>query len=56
MQEIFMRLISLCVLAAISEQMTDGTKLQDGVRLVCGLIAAQLMLEAALALPRAVFG
>lgn len=56
MRDVFVQLISLCAVEMISEQLTAGTRLKDGVRMICGVIAARLMLEAALALPGMIFG
>jgi hypothetical protein len=46
-----MKLIYLCLIAAVSEQLTAGSRLQGGVRLIAGLTAARLMLSAAADLP-----
>jgi len=43
---------NLCLAAAISEQLTAGNRLRDGVRLITGLIAARLMLRVMTALLR----
>lgn len=55
MTEILVRLTALCALAAVSEQMTEGHALRDGVQLISGLLAARLILEAVYALPGALF-
>ncbi len=44
-------LLYLCLAAAISEQLTAGSKLRDGVRLIVGMIAARRMLRVLAALP-----
>ncbi len=49
------RLIALCALAAFSEQLTAGSRLKNAVRLMIGLIAARLILEAVTALPGALW-
>ena len=54
MSEILMKVAALCMLAALSEQLTGG-RLRDGVRLICGLLAARLILETIYALPGALF-
>ena len=54
MREFLMRLAALCMLAAVSEQLTGG-RLRDGVRLISGLLAAELILETAMSLPGALF-
>ena len=54
MREFLMRLAALCMLAAVSEQLTGG-RLRDGVRLIGGVLAAQLILEMIHALPGALF-
>ena len=50
-----MRLTALCMLAAVGEQLTAGCRLRDGIRLIGGLLAARLILEAVLALPGSLF-
>ena len=55
MTDILMRLTALCMLTAFSEQLTSGSAVKGGVRLICGLIAAQLILNAVLALPGILF-
>ena len=48
-----MALAALCMLTAVSEQLTAGSRLRDGVRLISSLAAAGLMLETVLTLPGA---
>lgn len=55
MADILMRLTALCVLTAFSEQLASGSALKGGVRLICGLIAAQFILDAVLSLPGILF-
>ena len=44
-------LIGLCLITAVSEQLTAGSRLRGGVRLIAGLIAARLMLNVMADLP-----
>ena len=53
MKEILGRLTALCMLAAVGEQLTADSRLQDGVRLIAGILAAGLILEAVMGLPGA---
>lgn len=53
MAQTLLRLTALCMLAAFSEQMISGSPLRDGVRLIVGLIAAQMILEMVVSLPGA---
>ena len=55
MAEILSQLTALCVLAAVSEQLTADTRLRDGVQLITGILAARMMLEIIRALPGALF-
>lgn len=55
MKAILLRLTALCMLSAFSEQLTEGSSVRGGVRLIEGLIAAEMILEMVLALPGAVF-
>ena len=50
MREILGRLTALCVLAWLGEQLTAGSRLQDGVRLIAGILAAGMILDAVLKL------
>ena len=56
MSAILMRLTALCMLSAFSEQMTPDGGLKGGVRLIAGLVAAEMILEMVISLPAAVFG
>ena len=56
MTGILMRLTALCMLSAFGEQMTGEGRLKEGVRLISGLLAAQMILEIALALPEMLTG
>ena len=56
MSEVLGRLTALCMAAALSEQLTAGSRLRDGIRLIGGLIAARLMLEIMALLPSALMG
>ena len=49
------RLVALCVLAAFVEQLTAGSRLRGGLRLIEGILAAQIVLEAMMTLPGALF-
>ena len=55
MREILIRLSALCMAAAIVEQFTQDYRLQDGIRLLFGLLAAGLIWQAAAALPAALW-
>ena len=44
-------LVYLCLMAALSEQLTAGSRLQGGVRLIVGLTAARMMLGVMADLP-----
>lgn len=55
MGAILMRLTALCMLTAVSELLDAGGRLRDGVRLISGLLAAELILETAMSLPGALF-
>ena len=56
MAAILGRLTAMCMLAAVSGQLTSGGRMEEGVRMVCGLAMASLILEAATALPGAMGG
>lgn len=56
MTAILMRLTALCMLSALSEQALADGRMRDSVRLIEGLITAELMLEALMNLPGALFG
>ena len=55
MKEILIRLTALCMLSAFSEQMTPDGGLKEGIRLIAGLLAAELVLQMAAALSSAIF-
>ena len=55
MSGILARLIVLCLATAAGGQLAGEGKLRDGVELAAGLLAAETMLEVALALPGALF-
>lgn len=56
MTEILMRLCALCLCSWLCDQLLAGSRLEGGVRLIIGLTAVGLMLEAVLALPGALVG
>lgn len=56
MANILMRLTALCMLSAFSEQMIPSDSVRSGVRLIAGLLTAQMILEIVSSLPGAVFG
>lgn len=56
MSGVLARLIALCMLTAVGELLTGNSRLRDGVRLILGLAAAELVLETVLALPAALMG
>lgn len=56
MTAVLEKLVALCALAAVGQELTAGGRLQDGIRLICGLAAAGLILDAVLALPSVLFG
>ena len=51
MAAILGKLTAMCMLAAVSGQLTSGGKMEAGVRMICGLAAASMILEAVAALP-----
>ena len=51
-----LRLTALGIIVSFSEQMTGDGPMKGGIRLIAGLMAAEMILELALALPSAVFG
>ena len=55
MREILIRLSALCMAAAVVEQLTEDHRLQDGIRLLFGLLAAGLIWQSAIALSEALF-
>lgn len=55
MTAVLMRLAALCMMTALSEQLTGDGRLKDGVRLIGGLLAAEMTVEMILALPGALF-
>ena len=55
MTAVLLKITALCMLASLAEQLTSGSRFRDSVRLICGILAARLVLEAILALPGALF-
>ena len=53
MTAVLLKITALCMLASLAEQLTSGSRFRDSVRLICGILAARLVLEAILALPGA---
>lgn len=56
MKAVLIRLTALCMLSAFSEQMTPEGGLKEGIRLIAGLLAAEMALEMASRLPSVLFG
>ena len=50
MKQALLRLTALCMLSAFGEQMTPEAAGRDGVRLIAGLAAAELILEMVISL------
>lgn len=45
------KLVYLCLITVVSEQLTAGSRLRDGVRLIAGLTAARMILGVTAELP-----
>lgn len=56
MKEILIRLTALCMLTAVSEQLTPDGGMKEGVRLIAGLLVAELILEMTAVLPAVLLG